>query len=120
MIIGCNIIFSALSCLKPLLKPFDPTTFGSQHASRAGLFRYTNQERDKNGMYYELSANNGTSRSVGGGESRMDNRKDMVVQSQRSAVEGDEDELPLTDKSRPRLGVERSISKTQTWTVSVG
>lgn len=103
-----------------MLKPFDPAAFGSQHASRAGLFRYTNQEGNKNGMYYELSANNGTSRSVGGGKSRMDNRKDMVVQSQRIAVDGDEDEMPLTDKSRPRLETGRSISKTQTWTVSVG
>lgn len=128
-------MFAALTCLKPFLKPFDPVAFGS-HA-RTGLFRYTDQP-DKSSTYYELSANNGTNRSMGGGGTG--NRKSMIMQSQRSVAEGEDDEIPLTDNAAaPKLrpghvghtaeirhgdrgdtGNGRNISKTQTWTVSVG
>lgn len=134
VIVGCNIIFAALTCLKPFLRPFDAAAFGS-HASRSGLFRYTNQP-DKNTTYYELSANNATNRSMAG--AAVGNRKSIVMQSQRSVAGGEDDEIPLTDNAAaPRLGPvghstevrhsetggagygKKSISKTQTWAVSV-
>lgn len=136
VIIGCNVLFASLTCLKPFLKPFDTAAFGSHHASRTGIFRCTN-EQNKSATYYELSANISTNRSMPGGGAG--NRKSMVTQSQRSIANGEDDEVPLTDNASSGLrpgrightaeirhsdvgddGHERNISKTQTWTVSVG
>lgn len=131
-------MFAALGCLKPFLKPFDQAAFGS-NLSRTGLFRYTN-ELNKNSTYYELSANDATNRSVGGGGGSS-NRKNMGMQFQRSVADGEDDEIPLTDGiAAANLGPGhvghtaeirhssqgdsghgvRNIAKTQTWTVCIG
>lgn len=123
------IFLASITCLKPFLRPFDPVAFGAT-ASRSGLFRYTTEHEDsrnRSERYYELS----------GTRSAKDGKKGPTseIRSKSSGNELDgEDELPLRphdishvaaaqserDDPGDRVrGDARSISKTQSWTVSV-
>ncbi|TKA82757.1 hypothetical protein B0A55_01092 [Friedmanniomyces simplex] len=116
VLIGTTIILASVTFIKPVLRPFDPSTFGSQ-ASRSGLFRYTTEVNVSRNQYYELSAPRCSPKNVM--KSEMD------------------DEMPLTEaavSTRPRAFAHvahvehdvgnckasgKSISKTQSWNVSI-
>ncbi|KAK5699362.1 hypothetical protein LTR17_023292 [Elasticomyces elasticus] len=130
VVVGTAIIFASLICLKPFLRPFDEAAFGSK-ASRSGLFRYTNDHDTSREQYYELSA-------------ARSGRNNDTTNSARSAKGRrlSDDEAPLTEKvaelpNRPdavghQVDVKsgmmqgngksggKSISKTQSWHVTVG
>lgn len=141
---GCAIIFACMACLKPFLSPFDPVAFNAGSAPRSGLFRYTAETQPSRGdRYFELSGKlrssekksrtMESSRSIGDG-SRSAQEDELPLtdkitslptfrpagvmhSAQARSTHWQEHSGDHNDK--PELRDDHSISKTQTWTISV-